>query len=297
MKNNSITLTIIMNGTANYGEGLGNISSVQKIYRDKKTYTIRTKESLKNHIMNQSGFYDDLETTLDKVVQKRIDSDFNLAMCRCLEGGYMSTAGKDSKNDKTRKRNSSFYVTDAISVEPFVNDTRFHNNLGLAENYQIKNNIEDIGKCGLNPFQYEHENNLRIYSITIDLNKIGVDANFDVDVDDSEKTDRVICLLEAVQSLSLVVKGNLDNAEPLFVIGGLSKRTTHAFQNIVKVEENKIVLHDDLINRVNSTPGYNVGIMSGIFENQDDVKTKINAVSVDEFFEQLKNSIYEHFND
>lgn len=294
MKNSGLTVTIVMNGTANYGEGLGNISSVQKIYKNKKSYTIRTKESLKNNIMNQSGFNDDLETTLDKVVQKRIDADFNLEMCKALEGGYMSTASKDSKNDKTRKRNSSFYLTDAVSVEPFVNDTRFHNNLCLAQNYQSKNNIDDIGKCGLNPFQYEYENNLRVYSLTIDLDVIGTDPNFDVNVSNDEKALRVIHLLEAVQYLALVVKGNLDNAEPLFIVGGISKRVTHAFQNMVKVNDNKILLHDDLVDRANSD-GYSTGIMSGIFDNENDVKTKLKATSVDEFFKNLKEDIKKYY--
>ena len=36
------------------------------------------------------------------------------------------------------------------------------------------------------------------------------------------KADRVICLLDAIENLSLVVKGNLDNAEPIFAVGGLS---------------------------------------------------------------------------
>ena len=48
MKNKALTLTVIANMTSNYGEGLGNIGVVQKIYRSGKTYSIRSKESLKN---------------------------------------------------------------------------------------------------------------------------------------------------------------------------------------------------------------------------------------------------------
>lgn len=60
MKNKALTLTVIANMTSNYGEGLGNIGVVQKIYRSGKTYSIRSRESLKNAIMLQSGLYDDL---------------------------------------------------------------------------------------------------------------------------------------------------------------------------------------------------------------------------------------------
>ena len=51
MKNKALTLTVIANMTSNYGEGLGNIGVVQKIYRSGKTYSIRSRESLKNAIM------------------------------------------------------------------------------------------------------------------------------------------------------------------------------------------------------------------------------------------------------
>ncbi len=47
MKGKSLTLTVIANMTSNYGEGLGNISSVQKVFKNGKTYATRSKESLK----------------------------------------------------------------------------------------------------------------------------------------------------------------------------------------------------------------------------------------------------------
>lgn len=50
MKNTALTLTVIANMTSNYGESLGNISSVQKVYREGKEYATRSRESLKNAI-------------------------------------------------------------------------------------------------------------------------------------------------------------------------------------------------------------------------------------------------------
>ncbi len=38
MKNKALTMTIVANMTSNYGEGLGNISSVQKVFRNGKVY-------------------------------------------------------------------------------------------------------------------------------------------------------------------------------------------------------------------------------------------------------------------
>ena len=132
MKNKALTLTVIANMTSNYGEGLGNIGVVQKIYRSGKTYSIRSRESLKNAIMLQSGLYDDLGVIVagdGKVAQKAVSEEANASNQRALEGGYMNTV------PTTKIRKSSFYLTDAISFVPFINTTRFHNNLFQAKTY------------------------------------------------------------------------------------------------------------------------------------------------------------------
>ena len=123
MKNSAVTLTVVANMTSNYSEGLGNIASVQKVFKNRDIYAIRSRESLKNAIMVQSGMYDDLKTEVDGATQKLANKDLNVSNCRALEGGYMSTKGT------TFVRKSSFYLTDAISTESFVNETRFHNNV------------------------------------------------------------------------------------------------------------------------------------------------------------------------
>lgn len=188
MKNKALTLTVIANMTSNYGESLGNISSVQKVFRGGKEYATRSRESLKNAICVQSGFYDDLQTSNEGAMQKLANEDINAATCRALEGGYMFTKSKGS----TYIRNSSFYLTDAVATEPFINDARFHNNLYLATNYakahglNVQNNAKD---CGLMPYQYEYDKSSKIYSLTIDLEKIGKDENFGAEADNAEKCE------------------------------------------------------------------------------------------------------------
>ena len=182
MKKNALTLTVVANMTSNYGEGLGNASSVQKIYKNQKEYAMRSRESLKNAICVQAGLYDDLETSLDKVMQKKVTEELNASNCRALEGGYMSTQGL------TYVRNSSFYLTDAIAVDSFINELRFHNNLYLASTHAKNNNLSiqnDAAETGLMPYQYEYDKSLKVYSITIDLDKIGVDENFHAEADNS----------------------------------------------------------------------------------------------------------------
>ena len=194
----ALTLTIVANMSSNYGEGLGNASSVQKVYKNQKQYATRSRESLKNAICIQSGLYDDLETSLDKVMQKKVTEELNAANCKALEGGYMSTSGM------TYVRKSSFYLTDAVAVDSFVNDLRFHNNLHLANTHAMANNLSvqnDSEKTGLMPYQYEYDKSLKIYSITIDLERVGIDENFKTEADNKEKAERVNSILTAVETL------------------------------------------------------------------------------------------------
>ncbi|ELC8417791.1 type I-B CRISPR-associated protein Cas7/Cst2/DevR [Clostridium perfringens] len=293
MKGKSVTLTVIANMTSNYGEGLGNISSVQKVFKNGKTYAARSKESLKNAIMVQSGLYDDLETRLDKKVnQKVVSKDLNVTNCRALEGGYMNTS------DNTYVRKSSFYLTDAVSCDEFINEYRFHNNLYLATNYAKHNNINLQGnaqKAGLMPYQYEFDKSLKIYSLTIDLDMIGRDENFDSEeASAEEKAYRVNAILDAVKNLSLIVKGNLDNAEPIFVVGGIINRKTHYFENLVKVKNDKLEITEELKDRINN--GCYVGFLEGgNFENEVQIKEELKPLTVSKFFRNLEEEVRKYY--
>lgn len=291
MKNRALTLTVVANMTSNYSEGLGNIASVQKVFKNHKVYTIRSRESLKNAIMVQAGFYDDLKTEVNGATQKFVSEEVNAANCRALEGGYMNT------NGTTVVRKSSIYLTDAISCESFVNETRFHNNLFLADNYAKANNMNvqvDAGKVGLMPYQYEYDKSLKVYSLTVDLEMIGTDENFDAAASQEEKAERVNAILEAVKTLGLVVKGNMDNAEPVFVVGGLSDRKTHYFENLVRVTEDKLELTEDLKERVNK--GYSCGMLKGeIFENESEIENELHPLSLEAFFNNMKDDVRAYY--
>lgn len=295
----SITLTVVANMTSNYGEGLGNIGSVQKIYKNKKAYAIRSRESLKNNIMVQSGLYDDLQTEVDevtpkekvKVTQKKANEEINAATCRALEGGYMNTKGT------TYIRNSSFYVTDAISCDSFINGIRFHNNLYLAQVSAKEQgiNLQASAKgAGLMPYQYEYDKSLKVYSLTIDLDMIGKDENFSAEATKEEKLYRVQAILEAVENLSLVVRGNLDNAEPIFIVGGLSHRKTHFFENVVRVERDELIISKDLKDKIEQ--GYSVGLLQGMnFKNEEQIIEQLKPTSVTQFFKHLKEQVAAYY--
>lgn len=294
--NKSLTLTIVANMTSNYSEGLGNIASVQKVFRKGKIYSTRSRESLKNAIMVQSGMYDDLETEVNGATQKSVSEEHNVTNTRALEGGYMTT------KDVTYVRKSSFYVTDAIACDEFVNESRFHTNLYMASNFAKKEgiNIQDKARAketGLMPYQYEYDKSLKIYSITIDLDMIGRDDNFECEeADKEEKILRVNSILNAVENLSLVVKGNLDNAEPIFVVGGLSERKTHYFENVVKVKNNVLDISEDLKDKVSK--GFSVGILKcDILENEEEICSTFDVKTIVSFFDDLRTEVEKYYNE
>ncbi len=307
MKNKALTLTVVANMTSNYGEGLGNVGSVQKVYKNGKTYAVRSRESMKNAIMVQSGLYDDIKVEVEsKVNQKFVSEEVNASNNRALEGGYMNTSGE------TTIRKSSFYMTDAISFTQFINDARFHNNLFLAQEYAKKNDInlqKDAGKAGLMPYQYEYDKSLKCYSITIDLDRIGVDENYIdekktdeenndkkqyVEASNEEKSRRVNAILTAIKTLSLVVRGNMDNAEPLFVVGGIGDRKTHYFENVINMNGNKLAINADLKSKL--AEGYRVGmLLGGNFENEAEIKDELKPISVNKFFENLMKEVKDYY--
>jgi len=189
-------------------------------------------------------------------------------------------------------------MVDAIACEEFVNESRFHNNLYLASNYAKNNKLniqENADKCGLMPYQYEYDGTLKIYSLTIDLEMIGKDDNFETpEASNEEKANRVINILEAVEQLSLVVKGNLDNSEPIFIVGGLSKRKTHYFENVIRVKDNNLLITKDLKDRLEKN--YKVGLLEGgNFKNEAEIINELDPISITKFFDQLKEEIERYY--
>lgn len=291
MKNKALTLTVIARMTSNYSESLGNIGSVQKVFRDGKTYAMRSRESLKNALMVQSGMYEDLQVEVDGATQKKVSESLNASNCRALEGGYMNTSGE------TKIRKSSFYLTDAIACNEFVNETRFHNNLYLAGRYARDNGInlqQKAGDAGLMPYQYEYDKSMKQYSLTIQLDEIGKDENFQAEAEKSEKVARVHAILDAVEQLSLVVRGNMDNAEPIFVVGGIGEYRTHYFENVVRVDGGRLVLSEVLRHKL--AKGYHVALLEGEnFVNEEEIKNSLQPKLIDTFFEELKKEVEDYY--
>ena len=127
----------------------------------------------------------------------------------------------------------------------------------------------------------------------------GKDENFEQEngykeADNKEKAYRVNSILNAIEGLNLTVKGNLDNAEPIFVVGGLSDRKTHYFENVVKVEEQKLIISEDLKDKIDK--GYYVGLLEGkTLQNETEIKNELKAQSITKVFDNLRNDVNSYF--
>ena len=109
-----------------------------------------------------------------------------------------------------------------------------------------------------------------------------------------EKAARVCVLLNAVENLSLVVKGNLDNAEPIFAIGGLSDRKTHYFENVIQVEESQLIISQDLKDKL--ARGFSCALLRGnLLKNENEIIKELNPVSVSDFFENLRKEVMNYY--
>ena len=109
-----------------------------------------------------------------------------------------------------------------------------------------------------------------------------------------ERIARVVAILEAVQNLSLVVRGNMDNAEPVFIVGGIGKRKTHYFENVVQMDHLSLKLGEDLKSKLKE--GYRAGLLEGYnFDNEDEIKAELNTVGIGEFFADLKQEVRAYY--
>ena len=74
----------------------------------------------------------------------------------------------------------------------------------------------------------------------------------------------------------------------------MSDRKTHYFENVVKVEKGRLVVSQDLVERVSR--GYNVALLKGDnFENEGEIEDKLNPITTINFFDKLRKDVNAYF--
>lgn len=294
MKSKGLTLTILVQASsANYGESLGNVASLKKVTRgDGYQYTYISRQALRYNIVQQ---LDEPLATLSaegsgdkKVIQ--FDKDATIEAYPEIDFfGYMKT----NKGTNAHVRSAKVRLSNAISLEPFRGDTDFLNNMGLAARLRKAKGDNSINN-GL--AQSEIHLSYYRYTVTIDLDQIGIDEAEDIQISNQEKARRVSKLLDVIAYLYRDIRGRREDLKPLFIIGGVYDIKNPVFENIVDVKNNTVliegikdVMTSELANQTET------GVVSGKFANTDEIKRELHATSVAKFFEVLKKKVADYY--
>ncbi|EAG4877838.1 type I-B CRISPR-associated protein Cas7/Cst2/DevR, partial [Listeria monocytogenes] len=221
MKNKGLAMTIIFQAeSANYGESLGNISSLKKISRNNgDQYTYISRQAIRYNLMDQIGEKEapvKAEGGGDKKVIQFLSEATITDFPELDFFGYLKT----EKGSGGQKRSAKVRLSNAISLETFKGDLDFLTNKGQADKLNENMNIA----------QAEIHKSYYRYTITIDLDQIGIDG--EIALDNKEKARRVKKLMDTVAFLYRDIRGRREDLKPLFVIGGVYDVKNPVFQNI-----------------------------------------------------------------
>ena len=296
MDKKGLTFTaIFLAESANYGEGIGNVATLKKISRNRgEQYTYISRQAIRYNIVEQldenkanvkaegSGDKKVIQFSAETTIKDYPELDFF---------GYMKTI----KGDNSKNRSAIVRLSNAVSLETFKGDLEFLTNKGLVDR------IDRSEKVFPNIAQAEIHKSYYKYTVTIDLDKIGIDELDGIEIENEEKARRVNKLLDTISLLYRDIRGRREDLKPLFIIGGVYDIKNPFFENVVDVRNNKILVEKltsgiyDFIE--NDTAA---GIVKEQFENDTEIETElskknIKVLNVPEFFKQLKNKIDEYY--
>ena len=320
-----LTLTIITSeaSSLNYGESVGNVSILKKLSLaagEQITYVSdkALKYDIKRKGKEEKG-WKLLDKKLKEIVEKNKDSEkkkkdeitvnadnFGRELVKEYEEfdlfGGLFTKIKGS-NDENVKRTSPVKITYAFSITPFRGDMNFLNNIDAYNRY-----IKYIEKDREQSIAYSEEHKSHyLYTVTVDLDRIGVWEGEEKIYDElkpEEKAKRVKDLLDILMRLDRQIKGRWENLSPVFVIGGVFNTKHPFFMNFVdakQVKERKLFLDvNKILEAVEFIPKeerekITVGIVSGVFLNEDEIREKLSCVSVAQAFEKLKKEVESYY--
>jgi len=300
-------------GNLNYGESIGNIMSLKRITIEEKSFPYQSRQAIRYDIvrtLEECGYSmvgkDDIskekkviQFTESATIDKYPEIDFF---------GYMKTekkSKKQSKNDETNDdskdqqqkiRKAPVRLTDAISLEPFYNEIDFSTNAGLASRIGENNDI----------YQSEIHRSYYTYSITVDLDRVGVDENYDIELSKEERINRLNALLYAVKVLNRDIKGKRENLSPLFIIGGIYKSGNPFFYNQIRLSfEDGVSINEETINQMLDITMFSgekvkdttyLGFIPSYFKNIDKINLDSSRkLTIEEFFKALGSSVADYY--
>ena len=300
MENKGLTLSIIFEAeSANYGEGFGNISSLKKMSRgDGYSYSYISRQALGYNIRKQLKWINTPVSDKDKVVQH--DKDASIKDYPEIDlFGYMKT-GKNSINGTSNTRSATVRLSNAIALENYNSDLDFLTNMALAKRGNFENMIA----------QSEIHKSYYAYTVTIDLDRVGIDEVITeyvngeepkkekIEIDKSERAKRVNDLLKILKTLYRDIRGRRENLTPIFIIGGVYNIKNPFFENRLRVSKNNLDI-DIILNTIdidkevkNNTV---VGYIGNIFNNSKEIEEELKTKSIPEVFDYLSEEVNKYY--
>lgn len=287
MRKNMTVTMIFLAESANYGEGIGNITALKKMSRgDYEQYSYISRQAMRYSLVKQLQWDTTPVSKDNKVVQFAPSATIEDYPEIDLFGYMKTTAKSDGGKGGAMTRSAVVRLSNAIALEPYQSDLEFLTNMGLAKRCNDENAIA----------QSEIHRSYYTYTITIDLERVGIDG--EIEIAQEEKIKRVQTLLQGIQYLYRDIKGRRENLSPLFVIGGRYEVGLPFFENRLKVEKNTVnvntlkeLLDDNSLVKEHTY----VGVVREIFDNDQKIKEVLNANSIGKVFEQLKEEVKQYY--
>lgn len=288
-----LTITMIfLAESANYGESLGNVATLKKITRGKgEQYTYISRQALRYNIVEQLGEPLASLSAEGSGTKQVIQFDQKATIDRYPEVdlfGYMKTV----KGDNALTRSAKVRLSNAISLETYKGDTDFLTNMGLAKRLRENGDEKAMNSIA----QSEIHRSFYRYTVTVDLDEIGIDRNSDIALPKEERSRRVQKLLETIQYLYRDIRGRRENLQPLFVVGGVYDRKNPLFENVVDVKQNRVdveKIEGVLTNELRQQTL--VGVVKDAFENTAEIQAVLHGQKIPQVFERLQQKVAEYY--
>ncbi len=295
-KKKGLSITLVFKAQSlNYGEGIGNISELKKLTRgDGSVYTFASRQALRYDIVRLGNkmFDWNLEVVDKSKGTVQFKEDLTIEDSEEMDlFGYMKTA----KNDGSSIRSAAVRLSNAISLEDYKSDMEFLNNKGLADRIGEFPNLANI----------EQHLSYYTYTITIDLEKIGVDNT--VEISNDEKIRRVNQLLDVVKVLNREIRGREENLSPVFVIGGMYNINSPFYLGRIKLtgKDGEFNLDTEMLKDTSTlTIGETsifedtkIGMLKNTFRNDKEVEEIFSGkvTNIEEFFKNLKEEVTQYY--
>lgn len=287
LKPKGLSISMIFEAeSANYGESVGNVSSLKKLTRGKgDQYTYISRQAIRYNIIEQlgeelapvkaegSGDKKVIQFAEEATIKDYLELDFF---------GYLKTErGKGGK-----KRSAKVRLSNAISLETFKGDLDFLTNKGLADRINSDMNIA----------QSEIHRSYYRYTIVADLDQIGIDEIYDIHLDNQEKIRRVYKLLDTIAFLYRDIRGRREDLKPIFAIGGVYDIKNPIFENALDVKNNRLVvkqIESVMFDAIKNDT--RCGLIEGKFDNDNEIKERLNPLPMPEFFNYLKSKVKDYY--